>query len=55
MGGTRKKVVCDCGTVIREADDDALVAATQKHAEEIHDMDLSRDQVLAMAEPEEAA
>lgn len=49
-----KKVACDCGKVIRERSDDALVAAVQKHAREVHDMDLSRDQVLAMAEPETA-
>jgi predicted small metal-binding protein len=47
-----KKVACDCGKVIRESSDDALVAAVQKHAKEVHDMDLSREQVLAMAEPE---
>lgn len=50
--GTPKKVICDCGKVIREATDDALVASTQKHAKEVHDMDLTREQVLAMAEPE---
>jgi predicted small metal-binding protein len=46
-----KKVSCDCGATIREKSDDALVSAVQKHAKEVHDMNLSRDQVLAMAEP----
>ncbi|MEX2467073.1 MAG: DUF1059 domain-containing protein [Gemmatimonadota bacterium] len=47
----KKQVSCDCGTVIREEADDALVEAVRKHAREVHDMELSRDQVLAMAEP----
>ena len=46
-----KKVSCDCGKVIREQSDDALVSAVRKHAKEVHDMDLTREQVLAMAEP----
>lgn len=46
-----KKVACDCGKTIREDDDEKLVTAVQKHAREAHDMDLSRDQVLSMAEP----
>ena len=46
-----KKVSCDCGATIREEGDDRLVSAVQQHAKEVHGMDLSRDQVLAMAEP----
>jgi len=46
-----KKVACDCGKVIREKSDDALVSAVQQHARQVHDMTLTRDQVLAMAEP----
>lgn len=46
-----KKVSCDCGKVIREPNDEQLVAEVQKHAKQVHDMSLTRDQVLAMAEP----
>lgn len=46
-----KQVACDCGKVIREPSDDRLIESVQKHAKEVHNMDLSRDQVLAMAEP----
>lgn len=46
-----KQVSCDCGKVIRESSDERLVESVQKHAKEVHDMELSRDQVLAMAEP----
>lgn len=47
----QKQVSCDCGKVIREQNDDQLVASVQKHAREVHSMDLSRAQVLSMAEP----
>lgn len=47
----QKQVSCDCGKVIREETDDQLVASVQEHAREVHNMELSRDQVLAMAEP----
>ena len=45
-----KKVSCDCGKTIREKSDQELVAAVQKHAREVHNMTLSPEQVLAMAE-----
>lgn len=46
-----KQVSCDCGAVIRERGDEQLVAAVQRHAREVHNMQLSPEQVLAMAEP----
>ena len=46
-----KKVSCDCGKTIREATDDDLVTAVQKHAQDVHQMHLTREQVLSMAEP----
>ena len=46
-----KQVDCDCGKTIREKNDDALVKAVQKHAQEVHQMELTRDQVLSMARP----
>ncbi|HEX5438832.1 MAG TPA: DUF1059 domain-containing protein [Gemmatimonadaceae bacterium] len=48
---TQKKVSCDCGKTIRENSDEQLVAAVQKHAQEVHKMELTREQILAMAEP----
>ena len=47
-----KIVQCDCGYVAREENDEDLVIAVQDHAQEVHNMDLSREQVLAMAKPE---
>ena len=46
-----KQVKCDCGKTIREDDDDQLVKSVQKHAKEVHDMELTREQVLGMARP----
>lgn len=46
-----KQIECPCGYVIRADDEDALVAQAQEHAKESHDMDLSREQALAMARP----
>lgn len=46
-----KQVSCDCGKTIREQSDDQLVQAVQKHAREVHKMDLTREQVLSMAQP----
>ena len=46
-----KKVNCDCGATIEETNDDALVEAVKKHATEVHNLELTRDQILSMAEP----
>lgn len=46
-----KQVSCDCGKQIREESDDQLVRSVQEHAREVHNMDLSREQILSMAEP----
>lgn len=46
----RKAVRCFCGFAV-EGEDDHIVVALQGHAQEFHQTTLSRDQVLAMAEP----
>jgi hypothetical protein len=51
-GPVTKVIQCPCGTVIRAGDDDALVARAQRHARDVHAMELTREQVLAMASPE---
>lgn len=48
---SEKKVSCDCGKVIRGKSDQELVTAVQEHAQQVHNMTLSNEQVLAMAEP----
>lgn len=48
---TEKQVSCDCGEVIREEREEELVRAVKEHADEVHDMDLTREEVLAMARP----
>jgi len=47
-----KIMQCDCGHVVRGETDDELVANVQKHAREVHDMEITSEQVLAMAQQE---
>ncbi len=47
-----KIMQCDCGHVVRGETDDELVANVQKHAREVHDMEITGEQVLAMAQQE---
>ena len=47
-----KAVRCDCGFIVRSDNDDELVAELQEHALVDHKMNLTRDQILAMAQPE---
>jgi predicted small metal-binding protein len=49
-----KVVYCPCGVTIRDSDDAGLIRQAQKHAKDTHEMDLTDDQVLAMARPEQA-
>jgi hypothetical protein len=46
---------CECGTEIGSADDDELVALAAEHAWRVHGMQLTRDLVLANAEPDSTA
>ena len=47
-----KVIKCPCGAVVRARDDESLVTEAQKHARDVHAMELTREQVLAMASPE---
>ena len=47
-----KILKCYCGSVVRGETDDELVTNVQKHAREDHDMEVTREQVLAMAQQE---
>jgi predicted small metal-binding protein len=46
-----KVINCECGVQIRGETDDELVANAQEHAKDSHDMDITREQALAMAQP----
>ena len=48
---SEKKVSCDCGKSISAGSDEELIRQVQAHAKNVHAMDLSGEQVLAMAEP----
>jgi predicted small metal-binding protein len=43
-------VVCECGLEVRGAEDD-VIDQVQEHGREAHNMDVTREQVLAMARP----
>ena len=43
-------VTCECGLEVRGSTDD-VVAQVQAHGREAHNMDVTREQVLAMAKP----
>jgi len=47
----QKVITCPCGFVLKGESDDDVVKKAQAHAKEVHQMDLSRDQALAMAKP----
>jgi predicted small metal-binding protein len=49
-----KIINCDCGYVVRGDSDEELVQAAQRHAREVHDMELTAEQVLSLAVPAEA-
>jgi predicted small metal-binding protein len=46
-----KVINCPCGFVVKGETDEQLVARAQQHAREVHQMELSREQALAMAQP----
>jgi predicted small metal-binding protein len=47
-----KVMKCYCGQVVRGETDNELVANVQKHARKVHDMEVTREQVLAMSQQE---
>jgi hypothetical protein len=46
-------VKCFCGAVVQTDSEDSLVEQVSAHASSVHDMDLSRTDVLAMANTSE--
>ncbi len=48
---SEKKVSCDCGKSISASTDEQLIRDVQAHAKNVHAMDLTGEQVLAMAQP----
>ena len=44
-------IECPCGTVLRGADEEAVIAEAQQHARSVHDMELTDEQARSMARP----
>lgn len=49
---TPKSIQCPCGYQLHGDSDDDVVRQAQAHAREVHDLELTRDQALAMARPD---
>ena len=47
----QKIINCPCGFVVKGDSDEQVVTKAQEHAKEVHQMELSREQALAMAQP----
>ena len=47
----QKVINCPCGFIVKGTTDEELVARAQEHARQVHQMELSREQALAMAKP----
>ncbi len=47
----QKVITCPCGFVLKGESDEDVVTKAQSHAKQVHQMDLSREQALAMAKP----
>lgn len=47
----QKVINCPCGFVVKAETDEQLIAKAQEHAKDVHQMELSREQALAMARP----
>ncbi len=48
----KKVVKCPCGWSTSSESDDELVKEVQQHGKDTHDRAVSKDEVLAMAQPE---
>jgi uncharacterized protein YqgV (UPF0045/DUF77 family) len=48
---TVQLIECPCGTVLRGADLDEVVATAQEHARAVHNMELDDEQARSMARP----
>lgn len=46
-----RSIECPCGVLLTADNLDAVVAAAQSHARDVHAMDLSDDDARAMARP----
>jgi len=49
--GFERVIHCPCGFVVTARSEEDLVSRAMTHAKESHQMDLSREQALAMSRP----
>lgn len=51
MSTDARVIECPCGVVLEGATTDEVVDAAQEHAQEAHELELSRESAIAMARP----
>jgi len=49
---TKKVIRCDCGFIARGNTEDELFQVIHKHVQEVHGVEITREQAMAMAELE---
>jgi predicted small metal-binding protein len=47
-----KAIKCPCGWSVNADDEEDLIRQAQEHAKEVHDLNPSREEILALAQPE---
>lgn len=47
-----KFIACECGVTVRGDTDDELVVNAQEHARTAHNLEITREQALGIAQPE---
>ena len=48
----QRSIKCPCGWSVTAEDDEELIRQVQQHAKEVHDQNPSREEILALAQPE---
>ena len=51
MTENRMLIECPCGAVLEEASAELVMSEAQRHAREVHDMELRDEQARSMARP----
>ena len=47
-----KVINCPCGWTVRSENDEDLIRQVQQHGKEVHNQEMKRDEILAMARNE---
>jgi predicted small metal-binding protein len=48
----KRSIKCPCGWSVSADNEEDLIREAQEHAKEVHDLSPSREEILALAQPE---